>query len=175
MKKPTLAVYCARSWIISTLLATGTIPITSPPLTAETINLKDLKADIIYIRLHGLEGQPYLYGSPRWETSISGKQVESAPEIFSGSIVYLEGCYGTTMADAFLNAGARAVVGDKDVSWGRKYRLGPSSKIGKYWLKQIKQGASVRDALAVSLAKVKHLPYELYDGMFVVGEMGVTI
>jgi len=170
-----LAVYCARSWRVSTFLTTGKIPMTAPPLTAETIDLQSLKADIVYIRLHGLDGQPFLYGGPNWITALSAEQVENAPETFSGSIVYLEGCHGTTMANAFLNAGARAVVGDKDTSWGRKYRLGPSSKIGKHWLKQIKQGASVRDALAVSLAKVKHLPYELYDGMFVVGEMGVTI
>ena len=37
---------------------------------------------------------------------------------------------GTTMANAFLNAGARAVVGDRNTSWGRKYRLGPSIQSG---------------------------------------------
>lgn len=170
-----LAVYCARSWRISTFLTTGKIPMTAPPLTAETIDLQNLKADIVYIRLHGLEGQPHLYGGPNWITALSAEQVENAPGIFSGSIVYLEGCHGTTMANAFLNAGARAVVGDRNTSWGKRFGLGPSSKIGKHWLKQIKQGATVCGALAMSLAKVKHLPYELYDGMFVVGESGVTL
>ena len=170
-----LAVYCAQSWRISTFLTTYKSPMTAPPLTAGTIDLKNLKAEIVYIRLHGLIGQPFLYGDPRWETALSASQVSDAPEIFSGSIVYLEGCHGNEMAQAFLDAGARAVVGDKDTSWGRRFGIGPSSAIGKHWLKQIKQGVSVKNALVMSLAKVKHLPYELYDGMFVLGNIGATI
>ena len=175
MKKPTLAVYCDRSWRISTFLTTGKIPMTCPPLSAKTIDLQNLKAEIVYIRLHGLDGQPFLYGGPNWTTALDAFQIENAPEVFSGSIVYLEGCHGLTMAGAFMSAGALAVVGDKDTSWGRKYRLGPSSKIGKHWLEQIKKGQTVDYALSASLAKVKYLPYELYTGMFRLGDEGALI
>lgn len=148
---------------------------TAPPLTAETIDLQSLKAKIVYIRLHGLEGQPYLYGGPNWTTALSAAQVERSEGIFAGSLVYLEGCHGDTMAQAFLNAGARAVVGDKNTSWGRKYRLGPSSKIGRHWLKLIKKGITVNTSLLVALKKVEHLSGELREGMFVMGDKGATI
>ena len=173
--KPTLAVYCARSWRISTFLTTGKIPMTAPPLTAETINLQDLKAEIVYIRLHGLKGQPYLYGSPRWETAISAAQVEQSEDIFVGSLVYLEGCHGNEMAQAFLNAGARAVVGDTNTSWGKRFMIGPSSAIGKHWLKLIKKGITVNTSLLVAVKNVEHLPGILREGMFVMGDKGATI
>ena len=148
---------------------------TCPPITAETIDLNDLKAEIVYIRLHGLKGQPYLYGSPNWATAISAIQVEKSEGVFTGSLVYLEGCHGDEMAQAFLNAGARAVVGDSNTSWGRKFFQGPSSMIGRHWLKLIKRGITVNTSLLVALEKVKHLPIELREGMFVMGDKGATI
>ena len=151
-----IAVYCAYAWRFSTRITTGIWPLTSPPLTAGDIDMAQLKAPIIYIRLHGLPGQPFFYGDPGRATALSASQVRATD--FAGSLVFLEGCYGAEMAEAFLDAGARAVTGSGDATWGRAYRLGPSSKVGRAWLQSVRRGEPVRAALKAALNTVK-IPY----------------
>ena len=150
-----LAAYCARSWWISTWRTTGKRPITCPELTAETLDIDNLIAPIVYLRLHGMPDQPFLYGDS-WQTALAAHQVKGAD--FSGSLVFLEGCYGDTMGQAFLAAGARAVVGSTGTTYGRRWRLGPSSIVGRAWLKMVRRGFKAGDALVYALKKVR-APY----------------
>ena len=147
-----IAAYCARAWRLSTWCAVGTRPITCPPLDAETVDIRRLHAPIVYLRLHGVKDQPYLYGDPGWTTALSAEQVEQAD--FSGSIVFLEGCFGLELGDAFMKAGALAVVGSTVATMGRRWRLGPSSIIGREWLRQMKRGATVSAALGLAVRRV---------------------
>jgi len=79
----------------------------------------------------------------------------------------LEGCYGNDMAAAFLESGARAVVGCNQVTWGRRLRLGPSSQIGRAWLNGLRRGKTVFDALSSATRNIKR-PFS--DGWFVDGD-----
>jgi hypothetical protein len=140
--------------MVSTWRTTQQYPLTSPPITAENINLADLAAPVLYIRLHGICGQPYLYGAPGWGTTLSLDKVKAAD--FTNSLLFLEGCYGAAFADAFLSAGAKAVIGSSQPTWGRKYLLGPSSIIGRDWLRNINAQQTVKQALESALKKVSH-------------------
>ena len=126
---------------------------TSPPLLRENLDLSRLRAKIVYIRLHGIEGQAHLYSDPGWYTVISAEDMENAD--FSECTIFLEGCHGDEMVNAFLKAGADVVLGNKDSTWGRRWRMGPSSKVGKWWLKNIRLGMSPSVALGNAVKKVK--------------------
>lgn len=150
-----LAAYCARSWWISTWRTTGKRPLTCPELTADTLNINSLIAPIVYLRLHGMPAQPFLYGDD-WQTALAAHQVKAAD--FSGSLVFLEGCYGDQMAKAFLAADAKAVVGCTKSTYGRRWRLGPSSIVGRAWLRMVRRGFAASDALNYAIGKVR-APY----------------
>lgn len=146
-----LAVYCAASWSASTWITTGVKPLTCPPLDATSINPLDLVARIIYIRLHGISGQPYLYGDGLI-TALTAKQVAALN--LAGALVFLEGCHSQTMAQAFLAAGAASVTGCEAATFGRRLLLGPSSVVGRAWLRAVQAGKSAQDGLKNGLARV---------------------
>ncbi len=140
-------VYCAQSWRFSTWLTTLTQPLTCPPVTAETLDLSLLRQPLVYIRLHGMPGQPYLYGDD-WQTALSLDQLQSVS--LPGSLVFLEGCYGALLSSAFIAAGASAVIGSTQATVGKRYFLGVSSKIGRAWLAAIQRGDTAETALIKS-------------------------
>ncbi len=112
-----------------------------------------LDADVIYIRLHGMGDQPYLYGDPGLLTALSAKQVRDTR--LNGQVIFLEGCYGAQIADAFLEAGALAIVGNSGITWGRRFFLGPAQVVGKTWLKALERGSTLREALNEAMKEVK--------------------
>jgi hypothetical protein len=134
------------------MLATRCLPLTCPPVTMETLDTGKLVAPLLYIRLHGLPGQSYLYGDD-WINALSAEQVRSIK--LPGSLVFLEGCYGLEFAGAFLEAGARAVAGSDEPTYGRRFFLGPSSLIGRRWLEAVQHGAEIGAALARAVGKPK--------------------
>ncbi len=165
-----LVAYAARAWRISTWRTTGVWPITSPPLTAATLQPDQFEADVIYIRLHGLNGQPFMYGDPGYFTALSIEQMRGFQ--LPGSLVFLEGCYGAEFAQAFLSAGARAAVGNSNPTWGKRWFLGPAERIGKRWIKLLKLGYSVEVALAAATAVVRP-PHSL--GWSLMGQREATL
>jgi len=142
----------------------------------DTVDVAKLKAPIVYIRLHGMIGQPYLYGDPGFVTALSAEQVALAD--FMGSIVFLEGCYGADvpgirdMVDAFIEAGAVAVAGSQKATWGYSYRMGPSSIVGREFLERLTSGASVAGALAAGRGKVA-TPYA--EGWTIAGDASTKL
>lgn len=147
-----LVAYCARSWWLSTWRTTGTRPLTSPPLTADSLDLNSLRAPLVYLRLHGIPGAPYLFGDDRMP-ALAIEQVRALD--LEGGIVFLEGCWGGRIADAFLQAGAVAVVGAEASTWGRRWLLGPSSLVGREWLRTLNGGATVQEALNVAVNQIE--------------------
>ncbi len=107
---------------------------------------------MIYIRLHGMGDQPYLYGDPGLPTALSARQIRETS--LNGHMIFLEGCFGAQIADAFLEAGASVVIGNSGITWGRRFFLGPAQVVGKSWLEAFGAGFSPRDALDVALKKV---------------------
>ncbi len=145
--------YSARAWRISTRRTTGVWPITSPPLSPIDRPLdKLLEAEVIYIRLHGLGDQPYLYGDPGLPTALSAEQVRRTE--LAGQAIFLEGCYIAQIADAFMAAGAKTVVGNRGITWGRRFFLGPAQIVGRAWLRTFKITRSPKQALRSALNEV---------------------
>jgi hypothetical protein len=147
--RPKLVAYCCHAWRFSCWLTTGVWPLYSPSLNWESPGLiEKLSADIVYIRLHGLPGQPFLYGDPGWNTALGEDQVRGADAaLFKDSLVFLEGCFGAGMADAFIYAGAKSVIGNTESTISRPLTVGPSSKVGQRWLSNINKGMSSEDAI----------------------------
>jgi len=171
-RKHLISVLCAKSWSVSCWRTTGIKPLTSPPLFNDSTPLaKMAKRPIAYFRLHGLEGQPYLYSDPGWSTAVSANNVRVYD--WSKTTVFLEGCHGAMIAKAFLESGAKAVIGSTKSTWGKKYGLGPSSKVGKAWLELfIEQGLPAGIALEHAL---KTVPPPFNQGWFCEGNKGALI
>lgn len=126
---------------------------TSPPVVMSEIDLGKLEGyETLYIRLHGVKGSPFLYGDD-FATAISAEQIASLD--LKGCEVFLEGCEGFMLADAFLAAGAKDVVSSDGPTYGRKYRLGSSSIIGKNYLKYRGENWPPVTALELALECVK--------------------
>lgn len=172
-----LSVYCAYDWRISTWRVTGVKPVTCPPVDYKSINLGELfDAWIVYIRMHGQDGANALFGDDgkgNYPMALISSQIND----LDGQIIYLEGCNADDMANAFLQAGASAVVGDKDSSYGRRWRIGPSSLIGMRWLDAMRNGDDVQMAAikAIENKSIKKLPETLRFGLTVFGDEGAKI
>jgi len=165
----TIAVYCARPWWFSTWLTTGVRPLTSPPLVAEVLDIRILEKPIVYLRFHGINGADLLLNDEQ-QVALTGTQVQAGR--FTDSLVFLEGCYGDELADEFLAAGASAVVGATQSTYGRRWRIGPSSKVGREWLRRVKRGRSVGDALK---AAIQTVPPRFASGWRIQGDQGAIL
>lgn len=141
----------ARRWYISTWTASGARPIAAPPLTADTFKPAMISgADLLYVCLHGLPGQPYWYGAD-WTTAITADQIRAAD--LRGAVVYLAGCFGAgPMTDALLDAGAAAVVGDEDSTWAGYVLPTGSNALGARFVRSLRGGLPVGPALDAAKA-----------------------
>ena len=164
-----IAVYCARSWWFSTWRTTGTRPLTSPPLMAGDLDIRILERPIVYLRFHGINGVDLLFNDDQ-QVALTGTQVLAGR--FTGSLVFLEGCFGDELSDEFLEAGAAAVVGATESTYGRRWRLGPSSKVGREWLRMIRRGKTAGAALK---AAIQMVPPRFASGWRIQGDKGASL
>lgn len=120
--------YCAADWIRATAAAGGVKPLTSPPLDHISVAAELAKAtesDLVYLNLHGFEGQPACYGQRDGvigPTALTAKQI--AAYDWSDVVIFAEVCFsaadgGSDVARAFLRHGARAFVGSTTEAYGR--------------------------------------------------------
>lgn len=153
-----LLMYCAQAWSISgrlTAILSGmsSSVLTSPPLTADSFPYSDIgQADVFYVRLHGLIGQPYLYDS-KWNTAFSGQaMLESRVGLDKVQLVFIEGCFGarTGLPEMFAEAGARLVIASDTETGNRPFTIGPAGRIGLETLRAIRSGRPVSDVIAKS-------------------------
>ncbi len=110
--------YCCASMLERTRRAAGMYPRLCPPINVACIAPRTLEGyDLLYLMLHGMPDQPFLYGD-RWETALSAETVRSAN--LAGSVVYSGACYlaESPMLPAFLEAGAVVIGGS-----GRNYSV----------------------------------------------------
>lgn len=131
----------AREFRMGTALAAGAWPVAFPPGRADTFDPRLLEGrELIYVCLHGLANQPYLYGD-RFETALSTDQVRTAS--LGGAVVYMAGCYGDgPVAEAFLSAGASCVVGDRDLTWAGAWWPMGSNRLGRLFVRELRRGGS---------------------------------
>lgn len=113
-------------------IARGGMFITSPPCEdAPAIWLQGY--DAIYIDLHGEPGEPYLYGDDGAK-ALSLHTVRKAE--LDGPVIFLTTCYlpQTGFIEAFLDAGARAVIGGAGANWGGRIWPHGAQLLGRHFL-----------------------------------------
>lgn len=135
----------AREFQIGTAFAAGVWPVAFPLRGGRAFDVRLLEGRaLIYVCLHGLRNQPYLYGD-RFETAISADQIRTAR--IDGAVVYMAGCFGDgPVADAFLEAGASAIVGDSDTTWAGTWLPLGSNRLGRLFVRGMRRGGNVDDA-----------------------------
>lgn len=111
-----------------------------------TVSPAILQRGLIYLCVHGQEGDPYLYGD-NWQPVLSEDFVRSCR--LPGSLVYMAGCWGAPLwTEAFLAAGAGAVVADRNVAWAGKVIPLGSQLLGLLWRRRLEAGQTAWDAFA---------------------------
>lgn len=125
-------------------VATGGLSITSPPYAEPTVPPIWFRGyDAIYIDLHGEPGDVFLMGDTatgRMTKALSLHTVRRAK--LGGAVVFLTSCYlpQTGFIDAFLDAGASAVIGGKGKNWGSRRRPHGAQLLGLYFLELFAKG-----------------------------------
>lgn len=142
----------ARQWWLSTWIASGVRPLAAPPLRMADFRPEMISgADLLYVCLHGLQGQPYWYGGD-WSTAVSADQLREAR--LDGAVCYLAGCWGAgPMAMALLDAGARAVVGDRDSTWAGYVVPAGSNAFGRVFVAALRAGETVGAAMRTARSR----------------------
>jgi hypothetical protein len=121
-------VYSTQAWQKAAALITWRIPITSPPVTAESFQPHWMEGKkLLIFKLHGYEDDPNWYGLDRAgqkPIALTPAQVVGAD--LTGAIVIALVCHGagSVMQEAFFTAGARAFFGSHEEVRGRETRPG---------------------------------------------------
>ncbi len=139
--------YSAESLKLSAATVSGIEPLTSPPLSLESFDPKQLEGhDLIFFKLHGVAGQPYWYGDSAI-TAISAQQIASVK--LDGALVFAENCFGleSPMPQALLAAGAAAVVAGAGVNLAGISVPGGADVIATWWRRLLEAGYTVDHAL----------------------------
>jgi len=140
----------ARSFAVGTWLATGVRPVACPPVTEDSFPVARLRAEVAYICLHGGDGDPYLRGDDGVPVLSAGALTAAVG--LPGTLVYMAGCWGAPQwSDAFLAAGARAVVADRNVAWAGKFWPSGSHALGRAWLRELRRGEAAGPALDAAM------------------------
>jgi len=128
-------------------VATGGMLITSPPCAepyAPPIWFRG--HDAIYIDLHGEEGDKHLYGDDGTK-ALSLHTVRKAK--LGDAVVFMTTCYlpETGFIQAFLDAGAVAVIGGPGKNWGGRLWPQGAQRLAQYFLELYAKDLPVEYAL----------------------------
>jgi len=171
----------AKSFRVSTWLAVYQRVYTSPPITFDDFDPSVLEGhSLIYLCLHGLSGQDYLYGD-EYATALSGDQIRSAN--LGGAIVYNAGCWGIgPISDALLAAGASTVIADSDANWAGWNWRGPTgaNAFGKFFLRGLHKGWSTGGAFQYAYDSYSEQARSSYDAellrtMCILGDTSIAL
>ena len=119
-------------------VATGGLLIASPPCAEPSIPPTWLEGhNAIYIDLHGEPSDVFLMGDTAtgpMTRALSLHTVRRAE--LGGAVVFLTSCYlpQTGFIDAFLQAGASAVIGGSGQNWGGRLWPQGAQRLGLYFL-----------------------------------------
>jgi hypothetical protein len=106
------------------------------------------RAQVLYLCVHGREGDPFLYGDR--DVPVLTLDLVGATDL-TGALVYMAGCWGAGQwSDAFLAAGAAAVVADSNEAWAGKFLPVGSQALGRLWLKHLRLGYCAGRALQMA-------------------------
>lgn len=127
-----VAAYCGQDWARAMRASTGMQSVTSPPLETDGRLLhgflaKAATGDVLAFNLHGYAGQANYYGQADRIIGPTALAVNDVIQYdWSGVIVFLEVCFSAAndpanraIPQAFLEHGARAVIGSRTEAYGR--------------------------------------------------------
>lgn len=160
--------YCDERYLKITRQVAGerATVISSPPLFAGNIEPTRLSGhDLLYIDLHGQPGSVYLYSGPKQSWGALHVDAVRAANL-RGTVVFATTCYlpQTPFLQAFLDAGALAVIGGQGRNWSTSKWLSGATLLAQLFAQQMANGLKPLDALhnaktLLSRRMVKRLLY----------------
>lgn len=152
--------YCSLAYVEATRRAAGVEPFTCPPVTAETIDLSWLEGnDLLFINLHSLPDAHALLGNRNGPpVALRASQLEELD--LGGAVVFSEVCFmgdeQHPMRQAFLNAGASAVIAGPGKNFGSvTTKLKGADLLGLWVRRGLKRGWTPARALRVARGRVR--------------------
>jgi len=136
----------------SAAVVSGVTPLTSPPSFFESFDPKQLGGyDLLFFKLHGLEGQDRWYGDDRL-VAITADQIRQAN--LKGSMVFAASCFGlgSPLVTALSDAGAETVIAGAELNTAGINRLIGSDVIAYWWRKLLLRG--LRTNIAFRLGQI---------------------
>lgn len=117
--------YCTERNARSVQAAVGVEPLTSPPLTGETVTKSMLEGhDFMYFRLHGLKETPSIwYGGDEVRGFVAALTPDNLDDVsLDGAVVVLANCYGVSsyIVPVMIRAGAGAVIAGPGENYAAK-------------------------------------------------------
>lgn len=153
---------CAASYEESVRRAAGVPPVLSPPLQMRTFDPAVWSGyDFYYLKLHGLEYQPFFYGD-NFVTACSASQIREVD--MDDAVVFVAGCNlfdpivagekpEGAMVKALFVAGAAAVLGGAGENFAARFDVVGCDVLGEAFRKLVGWGLS--PASAFKLARLK--------------------
>jgi len=147
--------YCAESYREATRRAAGVEPLTCPPLEASVFDARWLDGhDLLYFDLHGKPDADYWQGDGGL-TALWAAQVRAAD--LRGAVVFATSCYleaDGLMVVAFLDAGARCVIGGGGRNYGGRRTVLGAALLGLWLRRGLQWGLGLERALELARRRV---------------------
>lgn len=154
--------YCDKRYQVATRRVVGDDAevLTSPPVYAIDFQPDWLAGrDLIYLDLHGQPGSVYLYsGLDQDRAALHVIQVRTAK--LGGAVVFATTCHlpETPFLQAFLEAGAGAVIGGGERNYGARRRLSGAQVLARGLLIALRAGQGIDDAFKLAKLVVRMDP-----------------
>lgn len=131
--------YCDKRYVEATYQTVGWTAdvITSPPVFVSSFQPEWLEeADFIYIDLHGQIGSVYLYSGPQQQWAALSLEAVRQAKLQNGPTVFFTTCYlpQTQFVTAFLEAGAKVVIGGDGENFGGKRRISGAQVLAQCYI-----------------------------------------
>ena len=147
--------YCAKSFEAQVRRAAGVQPFTSPPHTVETFEPSWMQGyDLLYFDLHGYVGRWGWHGEE--DRALCPEGVMRAT--LSDPVVFTASCYAGPdhpMVEAFLDAGARVVIGGLGQNFEYSHALIGANLLGMWLRRLLSLGLPWQVALEGARLKVR--------------------
>jgi hypothetical protein len=158
--------YCTQAAREAVKNALGVDPVTSPP-TGDLDPAQLAGHDLIYIRLHGIDGLPDVW----FGEGDDGNQIEALTaetvrrSNVGGAVVVIASCNGadSEFPEAFYAAGASAVIAGSGPNYAAAQRVIGADLLARYILNLMEAGIGTKKALFLSKARLALSSYRAAD------------